>query len=145
MIATASAVPPTPVPAAPTAEAPTGAAAATAESVRAGAPWVEQDAPQQWWVTREREYARAACAALLSGMAVRRRGDVLHVRAGGRWHALAVVPTGGPRTGRPAPGPSWVHFDLDRQDWFTFGRRGRAQVPTGNGWQAVRWLAATAV
>lgn len=129
MIATASAVP---------------AAHAAADSARSVAPWVEQDAPHQWWVTREREYARAACAALVSGMAVRRRGDVLHVRAGGRWHALAVVPAGEPTAGPRAQGPSWVHFDLDRQDWFTFGRQGRAQVPSGNGWQAVRWLAAAA-
>ncbi len=118
--------------------------ATTTGPVPSAAPRVGQHAPRQWWASREREYARATCAALVSGMAVRRRGDVLHVRTGGRWHALAVVPAGVHAGARRSQSPAWVHVDLDRQDWFTFGRGGRVPAPSGSGWRAVRWLAVAA-
>lgn len=119
-------------------------AAATKDPVLSAAPPVTPHAPRPWWVTREREYAGATCAALVCGMAVRRRGDVLHVRTGRRWHALAVVPAGVDTGARRSQPPTWVHVDLDRQDWFTFGRGRRVPVPSGSGWHAVRWLAVTA-
>lgn len=93
------------------------------------------------WVAREREYSGAMLAGVLHGLAVRRRGDLLHLRAGGRWHALALVEVA---TGDDERGghPRWVHFELDAHNWFALGGRGVRDVPDGSGWRAVRWLAA---
>lgn len=115
---------------------------------RTVARWIEQEStsPRQV-VAREIEYARAAVAAVVSGMPVRRRGDLLHVWAGGRWHAMAPVPdraTTPARTGPASRSFAWVHFDLDRHDWFAVGRSPGAAPPTGSGWRAVRWLATAA-
>jgi len=117
--------------------------AATRRPVRA---WVEQDAGALPRIARECGYAGATVAALVAGMPVRRRGDLLHVRVDGRWHALAVVPAG---QGAPGPvrgpaGSRWVHFDLDLHDWFSFGTTACRSVPASSGWRAVRWLAGTA-
>lgn len=106
--------------------------------------WAEQDPRPRWRLVREFAYGRATIAAVACGMRVRRRGDLLHLRVDGRWHAMAVVPAArrtaaGPSRGLPAA--RWVHFDLDLHDWFTFGRSGYGTVPVGSDWRAIRWLA----
>ena len=119
---------------------------APAATRRAAAPWVEQDAGPRRRISQECEYARATVAALVSGMPVRRRGDLLHVRVDGRWHAMAMVPAGRAAAGptRGTAGSRWVHFDLDLHDWFSFGATGYRSVPASSGWRAIRWLAGTA-
>lgn len=128
----------TDTPATSEASGPTRPGAATA--------WVEQEAGLGWRLLQEYEYARAAVAALVSGMPVRRRGDLLHVRVDGRWHAMAMIPAAAGSHGgrRHAPESRWVHFDLDLHDWFAFGPHGYRTVPAASGWHAMRWLAQTA-